>query len=506
MDCDILIVGAGPTGLVLALWLAKLGARVRIVDKTAEAGTTSRALAVQARTLELYRQLDLADAVIERSHVVPAVNLWTRGRRRARIAFNEVGLGQTPFPSLHIFPQDEHERLLIARLEAEGVSVERQTEVVSLADKADRIVARLRHPERGEATCEARLRRRLRRRPFHRPGDHPRRVSGRNVPAHLLCRRRRRLGAADRRRIAHRSRYGGLSRDFSAQGPRPGAAGRHSARRRAAKGRPELRFEDVSDRAIKNLRLKVGKPNWFSTYRVHHRVADHFRKGRAFLLGDAAHIHSPAGGQGMNTGIGDAINLAWKFKAVLDGKAPDTLLDSYESERIAFARQLVQTTDRIFTFATAEGGLADFVRLWLAPTVLSRAFRFEAVREFAFRTVSQINLNYRGGPLSEGKAGGVRGGDRLPWVKADGLDNFEFLREMIWQVHVYGGASTELAAWCAARNMPLRHLPWTQRHGSVGIVQNALYLIRPDTYVALADESASIDRLARYFDDRGLSV
>ena len=506
MDCDILIVGAGPTGLVLALWLAKLGARVRIVDKTAEAGTTSRALAVQARTLELYRQLDLADAVIERSHVVPAVNLWTRGRRRARIAFNEVGLGQTPFPSLHIFPQDEHERLLIARLEAEGVSVERQTEVVSLADKADRIVARLRHPERGEATCEARY------------------VAGCDG-AHSIV-----------RETIHAAFPGGTYQhtfyvaDVDASGPPIDGElhidldtadflaifplkGQGRARlvgtvrdEERPKGAPELRFEDVSDRAIKNLRLKVGKPNWFSTYRVHHRVADHFRKGRAFLLGDAAHIHSPAGGQGMNTGIGDAINLAWKFKAVLDGKAPDTLLDSYESERIAFARQLVQTTDRIFTFATAEGGLADFVRLWLAPTVLSRAFRFEAVREFAFRTVSQINLNYRGGPLSEGKAGAVRGGDRLPWVKADGLDNYEFLREMIWQVHVYGGASTELAAWCAARNMPLRHLPWTQRHGSVGIVQNALYLIRPDTYVALADESASIDRLARYFDDRGLSV
>ena len=98
-----------------------------------------------------------------------------------------------------------------------------------------------------------------------------------------------------------------------------------------------LKFEDVSGRIIENFKIDVEKINWFSTYHVHHRVAEHFRKGRAFLLGDAAHIHSPVGGQGMNTGIGDAINLAWKLKAVLAGSASEALLDTYETERIAFA-------------------------------------------------------------------------------------------------------------------------------------------------------------------------
>ncbi len=111
---DVLIVGAGPTGLVLALWLTKLGAKVRIVDKTAAPGTTSRALAVHARTLELYRQLDLADAVIARGHKVPAVNLWVGGAKKATISFENVGADITPYPFLHIFPQDEHEKLLIS--------------------------------------------------------------------------------------------------------------------------------------------------------------------------------------------------------------------------------------------------------------------------------------------------------------------------------------------------------------------------------------------------------
>ena len=107
-----------------------------------------------------------------------------------------------------------------------------------------------------------------------------------------------------------------------------------------------LSWNDVSQRVIEWMHIDVARVNWFSTYRVHHRVADHFRKGRAFLLGDAAHIHSPVGGQGMNTGIGDAVNLAWKLAAVLQGRADASILDSYEPERIAFARRLVATTDR----------------------------------------------------------------------------------------------------------------------------------------------------------------
>src|SRR5882724_11175372 len=131
---DVLIVGAGPTGLVLALWLTKLGVKVRIVDKTAEPGTTSRALAVQARTLELYRQLDLADAIVERGHKVPALNLWVKGEPAARLPFATIGSDLTPYSFLQIFPQDEHERLLIAQLKALGISVERQTELMRFTD------------------------------------------------------------------------------------------------------------------------------------------------------------------------------------------------------------------------------------------------------------------------------------------------------------------------------------------------------------------------------------
>jgi 2-polyprenyl-6-methoxyphenol hydroxylase-like FAD-dependent oxidoreductase len=133
---DVLVIGAGPTGLVLALWLTKLGVNVRIIDKTAEPGTTSRALAVQARTLELYRQLDLTDAVLNHGHKVPAVNLWVQGEPKARVAFETVGSDLTPYSFLQIFPQAQNERmLLLERLEGIGVFVQRRTELLAMPMK-----------------------------------------------------------------------------------------------------------------------------------------------------------------------------------------------------------------------------------------------------------------------------------------------------------------------------------------------------------------------------------
>jgi 2-polyprenyl-6-methoxyphenol hydroxylase-like FAD-dependent oxidoreductase len=153
-ETEILIIGAGPTGLVLALWLAHLGVRIRIIDKTAEPGTTSRALAVQARTLELYDQLDLGDAVSKRSRAALAVNLWVTGKRRAHVAFGNMGVGISPYPYPLIFPQDEHERFLIEQLSKVGVTVERSTELLDF-EMADSVLARLKKPDGDVDTCRA---------------------------------------------------------------------------------------------------------------------------------------------------------------------------------------------------------------------------------------------------------------------------------------------------------------------------------------------------------------
>jgi 2-polyprenyl-6-methoxyphenol hydroxylase-like FAD-dependent oxidoreductase len=502
---DVLIVGAGPTGLVLALWLTKLGVKVRIIDKTAEPGTTSRALAVQARTLELYSQLDLAEAVVAGGHRVPAVNLWVRGEPAARLAFENVGSGLTPYPFLHMFPQDQHERLLIQRLQALNVEVERKTELNGFAEQENGVVARLRGPHDRELDCAA---------SYIAGCDGARSIVRETIGTGFPGGTYRQIFYVADVEATGAALNGELhidldDADFLGVFPLAGQGRARligTVRDQRADHADTLTFDDVSGRAINHLKVGVKKVNWFSTYHVHHRVTQHFRKGRAFLLGDAAHIHSPAGGQGMNTGIGDAINLAWKLAAVLAGRGRDDLLDTYETERIGFARRLVATTDRAFNFATADGRIADIVRTRLAPVVIPMALSFEPVRKFMFRTVSQIMLNYRGGPLSRGTAGHVHGGDRLPWAPVDGADNFATLATMDWQVHVYGSASAELAAWCVTKKVALHVFEWRSEYEKAGFARDALYLLRPDTYVALADRSGAASALDGYFRDRGIHL
>jgi 2-polyprenyl-6-methoxyphenol hydroxylase-like FAD-dependent oxidoreductase len=502
---DVLVIGAGPTGLVLALWLTRLGVKVRIIDKTADPGTTSRALAVQARTLELYRQLDLTEAVVARGHRVPAVNLWVKGEAAARLPFESVGSGLTPYPFLHIFPQDQHERLLIERLSDLDIAVERQTELVSFTSGENGVMARLRGPGGQEFDCKAN---------YIAGCDGARSTVREAIGTGFPGGTYRQIFYVADVEAAGPAVNGELhvdldEADFLGVFPLAGAGRARligTVRDERADRADSLTFKDISDRAINHLKVRVNKVNWFSTYHVHHRVTHHFRKGRAFLLGDAAHIHSPAGGQGMNTGIGDAINLAWKLAAVIAGRAPDKLLDSYEAERIGFARRLVATTDRVFSFATSDGRLADFLRTRVAPLLIPRALAFQPVREFMFRTVSQIMVNYRNGPLSRGAAGQVHGGDRLPWARVDGADNFATLATLDWQVHVYGAAKADLAAWCAGQKLPLQVFEWQPGYEAAGLARDALYLLRPDTYVALADGAGTADVVERYFRDQGIGL
>lgn len=499
----VLIVGAGPTGLVLALCLTRLGVAVRIVDRTAEPGTTSRALAVQGRTLEFYRQLGIADALIGRGVRIAGLNFWVRGARAARVPLTSIGEGMTPYPFALVVAQDVHERFLVERLEASGVKVERRTELIRLEPQGGHVRAVLRHQDGSEETVDASY------------------LAGCDG-ASSTVREGLALGFPG-------GTYAGLFYVADVEAAGPAIDGELHVDLEEAdfllvfplqgKGRlrlvgivrepPDggdrtLTFDAVRGRALEHLALDVVKVNWFSTYRVHHRVANRFREGRAFLLGDAAHIHSPVGGQGMNTGIGDAVNLAWKLAAVLHGNATDRLLETYEPERIAFARRLVATTDRAFTLVTRRGRIARWVRIRIVPRLAPILFRLPPLRRLLFRTLSQIGVGYRDSPLSTGAAGAIHGGDRLPWVATGaGSDNFAPLASLAWQVHVYGEPPGGLAEACAELGLPLHAFAWRPGMWRAGLRDGSLYLVRPDGYVALADRRAASGPLRDYFRGRG---
>ena len=505
---EVLVVGAGPTGLTLALWLARLGVRVRIVDQAATPGTASRAIAVQARTLELHRQIGVAGEVVAQGHELVAANLWARGQKQGRAVFGALGRELSPYPFVLMHPQDAHEQVLAAALAAAGVRVERRMTLAGVEACDAGVRAELRRADGSGESCECAYLAGC-------DGAHSTVRERLGVPfpggtyAHLFYVADVVASGPVMDGELHVALDGA---DFLGVFPYARGRARFIGALHAdgdGDGGPTPTWEDVSPAILARLRVKVEKVAWFSTYRVHHRVAASLRRGRVFLLGDAAHIHSPVGGQGMNTGIGDAVNLAWKLAAVLQESAPAALLDSYERERIRFARRLEHTTDRAFTFVTKAGRLAAGVRTHVAPRVLAALFRLPAWRRLMFETVSQVKIDYRHEPLNEGRAGRVLGGDRLPWVPYGddaAHDNFAPLASLGWQAHVYGVARPVLAAACAARHLPLHTFAWNDACARAGLAMDALYLVRPDGHVALADPTADAAVLVRFLDRRGLTV
>ena len=501
----VLIAGAGPTGLVLALFLTKLGVRVRIIDKTDGPGTTSRAMVVHARTLEFYRQVGLSQRAVDGGIRFTAGNLWVKGNRAGRIEFGDIGVGLSPYPFILIFPQDEHERVLVEALGQLGVKVERNTEFLSYEENAGVITAHIKKPGGAFETIEVPYL-------FGCDGAHStvRKQSGVDFPGGTY---------SDIYYVADIEGEGPPlngelnialdDKDFLAIFPMKGAGnvrlvgsvGKETA------GESDIQWEDVSNRVIERLRLKVNRVRWFSTYRVHHRVASALRRGPVLLLGDAAHIHSPVGGQGMNTGIGDAVNLAWKIAAVMQGRIAPSALDTFEPERIAFARKLVNTTDRVFEFVTKNGPIANFARLRLVPFLLPKLFGISSVKRLLFMMLSQIAVKYPKSRLSAGGlAGRVKGGDRLPWVELDenqyGVsDNYAHLNSLDWQVHCYGEATPAVRALCDERGLALHEFSWARPMALAGLKEDALYLIRPDGYVGLAVSNGDSAAIERYLDE-----
>jgi 2-polyprenyl-6-methoxyphenol hydroxylase-like FAD-dependent oxidoreductase len=445
----------------------------------------------------------LDDAVVAGGVKIRNLNIWVGGRRAARVPLERTGEGMTPYAFALVFPQDAHEKLLIERLGSLGVRVERQTELVSFAQNDGGVTAIVRRPDGKEESFEAAY------------------LAGCDGAASTV---RGQLGIG-----FPGGTYTGLfyvadvvatgepvdgdlnvdieDSDFILLFPLKGQG--HVRLVGTVRDLPEgdqrkLSYEDVRGKAIEHLKLNTEKVNWFSTYRVHHRVALRFRDRRAFLLGDAAHIHSPVGGQGMNTGIGDAVNLAWKLAAVLKDSAPETLLDTYEPERIPFAQRLVATTDRGFTIVTSRGRFASVVRTRIVPLLVPILSRLPAFRRLLFTTVSQTQVNYRKSSLSVGTAGKVHGGDRLPWVQIGaGEDNFAPLTSLKWQVHVYGGVKPGVSEACIELGLALHVFAWRSELRRTGLQNAALYLVRPDGYVAHADPAADAHRLRQYFAVRG---
>jgi 2-polyprenyl-6-methoxyphenol hydroxylase-like FAD-dependent oxidoreductase len=514
LDADVLIVGAGPTGLMLANQLARRGVRSTIIDRHAGPSLQTRALGVQARTLEIYAQLGIVERALELGKRGTGANIWAEGRKMARVPLGEAGRGATPYPYILILGQDDNERLMGERLRDWGAAVQWNTELAGLAQSPGHVAATLRQSDgtmrvvnaAWVAGCD---------------GAHSavRELSGIGFPGapyeHVFF-------------VADVEVTGSMVPDeVNVYLWRKGFHLFFPMRGRdhwrivgilppALNGPKDVGFDDVipSVRGEAGAGLSFRGCSWFSTYKIHHRSAARFRDRRCFLLGDAAHIHSPVGAQGMNTGLQDAYNLGWKLALVIGGRAHPRLLDSYEEERIPVARRLLETTDRAFRLVVADNWLAGLLRTQVLARVAAFAMGLEAVQRFAFRTVSQIGIHYRSSALSQSTAalpeGTPRAGDRFPWLQLKLAENgpvedlfrkFDDLR-----FHLFVAGQPVPALTIPESLLQIHGIPDDPANNvelaRAEIPKTSFYLVRPDGHIGLAGTKLEAGAVERHFSAR----
>jgi len=515
----VLIIGAGPSGLMMAAQLLRYGIQPIIIDSKQGPTSHSKALAVQARSLEIYRQMGVIDRIINGGKQARGVEFHEEGKKIAGLSLANVGEGQTPFPFVHLYQQSKNERLLLDFLTVNCCPVYWETNLTALTQTENQAEVQL---QTGEdvvtITCDwligadgahSTVRKQLQI-PFNGDTyphefyladvelDNPE-LLGDEVQLYLA-----KKGFAGFFPMPEGNCYrviGSLSELTN-----PGQ---------------ELQLEDVIPyiNTISGLSIKVVHNNWFTTYRLHHRMADSFRKQRCFLVGDAAHIHSPVGGQGMNTGLQDAYNLAWKLAGVVNNQILEPVLDSYAAERMPVAKDLLNTTDKIFKIVLSQNWLTAVFKKWVMPKLLRFVWDKANLRLLFFRRVSQIDISYRDSRINLhlSNATQIKAGDRLPYLKVfdekkqEETDLHEWCSKPGFTLIVLGKLTDldlfTLAKWLT-QNYPTHinffYLPQSKKNTTVFDAfeikedQKKALIVRPDMYIGFINDVVDITMMDNY--------
>lgn len=514
---DVMIVGAGPTGLSLACQLVRYGIDFVILEKNSGVTELSKAIGVQARTLEIYEQLGVVSQALDRGQIAGEIYLLTNGKLRVGVNLSHIGQGLSPYPYLFILEQSENERILYEYLQEHHREVRWNTELEHFTQDERGVTAQVKTADGGIETIAAQY------------------LVGCDGAKSLV---RHTLGLSFKGSTIERMFYladaqvdWAFSHDAGYACPSTSSltfffpmAGEGRYRiigtfpEGLDKDESEISFTEI-DRRIKEdtqLSLDISQVNWFSVYNVHTRGVNRFSVGRCFVAGDAAHIHSPAGGQGMNTGIQDAYNLAWKLAFTLKGYAHPRLLETYHEERFPNAQRLLETTDQAFHVMISSNWFWSWIRTEVFPLVAKFLFNLDRVRKTLFLLISQIRINYRNSSLSQHYQEAdfkVKAGDRMPYLTIDGESIYSRLHQPKFHLLVFLKTESDLQAlnldWIARYNNFVEIITTSINSQVVeqfGTQDNTFYiLLRPDNYIAFVSTEISSNMLRiylnKYFDN-----
>jgi 2-polyprenyl-6-methoxyphenol hydroxylase-like FAD-dependent oxidoreductase len=506
---DVVIVGGGPTGLSLACQLVRYGVDFVLIEKNEGVTHFSKALGVHARTLEIYEQLGMAKEAVERGAVAGKFRLLEGGEVRGEIPFSDIGQNLSPYPFMLILEQSKNEQLLYEYLESHGKGVLWSTELESFTQDEMGVTVKIKGAG-GEAKtirakylvgCDG----------AKSPVRHALKLAFEGSTFERL------FYVADAQidwDLPHDAVQVCLAREvFTAFFPMKG-----DKRYRIVgtfpegvdKEEGEVVYEEI-EQQIKDeakLKLEISEVNWFSLYKVHTRRVNKFSEGRCFVAGDAAHIHSPAGAQGMNTGIQDAYNLAWKLALVIKGEAGEKLLESYNEERLENAKRLLETTDRMFELGAGAGWLVSLIRTTIFPPLAGYLVSFDVVKKLIFPLLSQIGINYRDCRLSD-HAGDddfeVKAGDRMPYFLIDGQSVYDLLHAPKFNLLIFQTPGTDYREINSEveRAYPglvdCQLVPLSPRVEEVfGAKEPFCVLLRPDNYIGFISAEVSAGKVRDY--------
>jgi 2-polyprenyl-6-methoxyphenol hydroxylase-like FAD-dependent oxidoreductase len=473
----VLICGAGPVGLTFAAELARYGVPVRIVDKAAHPTDKSKALVLWSRTLELLERGIGAERFVAAGFPMRGVSIMTGDRQIGRIDLSHV---DTAYPYALMLPQSDTERLLAERLAELGVTVERGVEMTRADLRDDGVEAMLTHADGHEESaaadwlvgCDG----------AHSLVRHTigATFDGETNPSDWLLADVHMTGyPLQEDEAATYWHHDGVFVIFPISPGRYRLIADQPASGDATPPSPSLaEVQAIADRRGPS-GLTLSDPIWLTGFRINERKVKTYRKGRAFLAGDAAHIHSPAGGQGMNTGMQDAFNLAWKLALVIHGICDEHLLDSYSPERSSVGDEVLKAATRLTAIGTLHNPIAQAVRNAVGHVVLG----LRPVQEGIAAQMSETTIGYRDSPLNGPASGHPKPGER--WVPATGeiapgageQPRFRLLAPRSAASEAVAARFTRLVEWQALAEPAA-----------------TATLIRPDGYVAaVSDDLAQIE-------------
>jgi len=500
---DVLIAGAGPAGLMMACQLDLHHISFRIIDKKSSPAIHSGALIVHARTLEILHQVGLAEKAIKAGIIAQTINLQFNQFIKYSLNIKDIGKGSTRFPYILMLEQWKTENLLGDFLNEQGHSIENNTPFLSFRQENDLIISKILKPDGTIEMIESRFL-------IGADGSNSRIRKKLNIPfpgktqqSSLFitdCESQLTLPSCE-------ISFSFCNEFTSALFPLRGNRWRIDGLIPVIQYK-ELNFEHVKNffSAKNHLGLEIQHPQWFSAFRSQSRCANSFRLKRCFLIGDAAHVHSPVGAQGMNTGIQDAHNLAWKLAYSIRGKATENLLDTYEEERRPLVLNIIRYTDLAYKLMTSNFFLIRFSRLKIIPLFmpmfLSYVQRYSGLRNRLFTSLSGIGIKYKHSFLSCSTTSdnfphlAPSPGDRLPYVTYQDNGNlhtlYDGLNSSTFNLFIFGRKVIPASLQTVVNKYKdvisviyIAKEVGTQRvFKKLGIMNEGCYLIRPDHFIA----------------------